>query len=354
MEIEIQGRKIGDDHPTFFIAEAGVNHNGSLDLALQLVDVAAEAGADAVKFQTFKTEKIITRDAPKSTYHIQTTGGDKKQTWFELLKTQELSSEMHRAIISRCKEKNIIFLSTPYDEESADLLYDLGVPAYKTASTDTNNTPLLRHMARKGNPMIISTAMSDMSEVELAVAAVRAEGLNDIVVTQCTGNYPSRLKDSNLRVMKTYREKMNCLVGYSDHTPELINPVAATALGACVYEKHFTLDKSLPGPDHRMSLNPEGLAETIDYIRKTESVLGSSYKQVLPDEKENQGKLRKSLIPNIDLHKGEVIKVDMVSIKRPGFGLAPDRYEDVIGKTVSKEIKANVPLQYDDIIWEDK
>ena len=177
---------------TTIIAEAGVNHNGSLDLALRMVDVASEAGADAVKFQTFKAESLNTRKAPKSSYHVQTTGSDEEQTWFELLKTQELTVEMHRELIAYCQKRNIIFLSTPYDADSADLLDDLDVAAFKLASTDTNNIPLIRHIARKGKPFIISTAMSEMEEVSAAVEAVRAEGLEDFVVLQCTGNYPHR------------------------------------------------------------------------------------------------------------------------------------------------------------------
>ena len=242
MKFKIQNRYVGDDYPLFFIAEAGVNHNGSIELGKKLIDIAVDAGADAVKFQTFKTENIITPDAPKSSYHIETTGDDREQTWFELLKTQEISKNMHVDLIEYCAEKGIIFLSTPYDQESVDLLQELDVPAFKIASTDTSNIPLLRHIAHKARPMILSSAMATMEEVENAVAAVRDEGLEDIAVLQCTGNYPTNLSDSNLRVMQTYREKLHCIVGYSDHTPDLINPVAATAMGAKVYEKHFTID----------------------------------------------------------------------------------------------------------------
>lgn len=345
MEIEILNRKIGDGHPVFFVAEAGVNHNGSLDMARQLVNVAVDAGADAVKFQTFKTENIITRDAPKSTYHIQTTGGDKDQTWFELLKTQELNRDMHIALIRHCRDRNIIFLSTAYDEDSVDLLYELDVAAFKIASTDTNNIPFLRYIARKERSVILSTAMSNMDEVEQAVGIFREEGIDDIVVVQCTGNYPAKLEESNLRVMQTYREKLKCLVGYSDHTPDFINPIAATAMGACVYEKHFTIDKTLPGPDHRMSLDPQELAITVRYIRETEVALGSSQKIVLEGEKGNQCKLRKSLVAATDILKGTILRSDMITSKRPGTGIQPSRIDDIIGRLSIVDIEKDSILE---------
>lgn len=345
MEIEIQSRKIGDGHPVFFIAEAGVNHNGSIELAFQLVDKAFESGADAVKFQTFKAEKLNTKHAPKSSYHIETTGDDKEQSWFELLKTQELDREDHRRIIKYCNKKGIIFLSTPYDKDSADLLDELGVPAFKLASTDTSNLPLLRHVARKNKPMIISSAMCTMEEVTAAVETIRSEQLEKIVVLQCTGNYPSKLEDSNLNVMSSYREILNCLVGYSDHTFELINPVASVALGASVYEKHFTIDKSLPGPDHRMSLSPDELKMTIEAVKQTQVALGSSCKVVLPSEEENRKKLRKSLVTAVDIVKGTNITAEMICIKRPGNGISPAKLQEIIGKEILIDAPEETILQ---------
>jgi len=347
MELKINDRIIGDAHPLFFIAEAGVNHNGSIDLAKELVNIATEAGADAVKFQTFKTANIITPDAPKSSYHVETTGDDNTQSWFNLLKTQEMSRDMHVKLIDYCKMKKIIFLSTPYDEESVDLLEELNVPAFKIASTDTSNIPLLRYIARKGRPMIISTAMATMQEVEDAVIAVRDEELKDIAVLQCTGNYPAKLSDSNLRVMETYKQKLNCIVGYSDHTPDLINPVAATAMGAKIYEKHFTIDKSLPGPDHIMSLEPEKLKQTVKAIRATEQALGSSEKQVLEGEKENRVKLRKSIVANVDINKDEIIHKDMIAVKRPGSGIPPADMDTIIGKKVAIDIPSGTVITFD-------
>lgn len=344
MEIKIDDRIIGRGHPVFFIAEAGVNHNGSTELAKQLIDVAVDAGADAVKFQTFRAEELNTETAPKSSYHIQTTGSDKVQTWFELLKSQEISFDMHVELIKYCKKKDIIFLSTPYGIDSADLLEELDIKMYKLASTDLNNLPLLSHVAKKGRPIIISTAMSNLEEVREAYQTIKKSGLNEIIILQCTGNYPSRLSDSNLNVMNTYKHEFDCLVGYSDHTLDIINPIAATAMGANVYEKHFTIDKNLPGPDHRMSLNPEELKQTLKVIRETESTMGSSKKYVLSDEEENRIKLRKSIVAIVDICKGQRITEDMIGIKRPGNGVAPKELKNILGK------KANLFIKKDTVI----
>jgi N,N'-diacetyllegionaminate synthase len=349
MEFKIKNKWIGDNHPIFFIAEAGVNHNGSVDIGKKLVDIAVESGADAVKFQTFRAEELNTKTAPKSTYHIETTGNDNHQTWFDLLKTQEISEEMHVTLIDYCTEKNIIFLSTPYGEKSADLLEKFNVPAYKIASTDTNNIPLLKHIARKGKPMILSSAMATMEEVELAVSTVRNIGLDKIAILQCTGNYPSKLSDSNLRVIKTYKEKLNCIVGYSDHTPNLINPIAATAMGAKVYEKHFTIDRSLPGPDHRMSLSPGELKKTVKAIRDTEEALGNPDKRVLESEKENRAKLRKSIVTSKSIEKNTIIKRNMLAIKRPGNGIPPSEIYNIIGKKVKYDLIEDYVLSLNDI-----
>ena len=348
-EIKIESRRIGGNNPVFFIAEAGVNHNGSTELGLRLIDAAVEAKADAVKFQTFKTDNIITPEAPKSTYHIQTTGGDKVQTWYELLKTQEISENMHIKLMKYCKQKNIIFMSTPYDKDSVDLLDELGVSSFKTASTDTNNIPLLRYIARKAKPTIISTAMSTMEEVENAVKSIKEEGLNEIGVLQCTGNYPANLSDSNLNIIKTFENKLECVIGYSDHTEEIINPIAATAMGAKIYEKHFTIDKTLPGPDHRMALDPMELKETIKLVRDTETALGNNTKSVLECEKENRGKLRKSIVIDCDMTEGTVIEKDMLTIKRPGYGIAPEMIDQIVGKKVNKNLKKYDNLKEEDI-----
>lgn len=346
MEIKIGNKIISEKEKIFFIAEAGVNHNGSLDYGKKLIDIAVEAKADAIKFQTFKADKLNTLNAPKSTYHVETTGTDKEQSWFELLQSQEISLEMHKELISYCKKKEIIFLSTPYDEDSADMLDGLGIAAFKIASTDTNNLGFLEHVAKKKKPMILSSAMCNMSEVSEAIETVRSVGLEEIIMCQCTGNYPSKLSDSNLNVIQTYKSEFNCLVGYSDHTLEFINPVLAVGMGISLYEKHFTLDKNLPGPDHRMSLSPEELKKTISLLRAAETACGSKTKLVIEDEKENRLKLRKSIVANKDIKLGTIISKDMLAVKRPGTGIPPKNIKKIIGSKVLKEIKKETVIDF--------
>tara|TARA_B100000965_G_scaffold402937_1_gene429985 strand:- start:881 stop:1948 length:1068 start_codon:yes stop_codon:yes gene_type:complete len=345
VNLKIGNRSIGPNSPVFFIAEAGVNHNGSLSLAFKLVDVAKKSGADAVKFQTFKTDNLILPNAPKSKYHIETTGSSKKQTWYNLLKTQEMSYEMHYKIINYCKKKEIIFLSTPYDEESVDMLEKFKVKAYKIASTDNSNIPLLSYIAKKGKPMLISTAMSNMDEVRDAVNCVKKYIPNKFVLMQCTGNYPAKNQDSNLKVMLTYKKIFNCLYGYSDHTEGYVNPIAATALGASVYEKHFTLGKSLKGPDHRMSLTPSELKKTIEKIRETTLILGTSKKEVLKSETHNRLRLKKSLVSKNFIKKGKKLNKNMFAIKRPGTGLLPKKIYSISKFVALKTIKPNLTIK---------
>jgi len=339
MEILLGNRKIGDGHPLFFIAEAGVNHNGDIKLAKKLIDVAVEANADAVKFQTFKASELNTLDAPKASYHIETTGSDKEQSWYELLQSQELTFEMHHDLIEYCKEKNIMFLSTPYSNLSVDLLEKFDLPAYKIASADLNNLPFLDYISSKGRPIIISTGMSNLEEIKMAKNIFIKNKLEDFIFLQCTSNYPTNLYDSNLRVIKLFREELNCLTGYSDHTDGMINAIASVAIGACVFEKHFTLDKNMTGPDHRMSLSPSELIETVKVIRETEKTLGRSEKYVLDSEKDNRLKLRKSIVSNSNINKSDIIKENMIAIKRPGSGLPPSDLKKVIGKVA----KINIP-----------
>lgn len=346
---KIGNRLIAQDEPTYIIAEAGVNHNGSLDLAKQLIDVAVSAGADAVKFQTFKTENIITPAAPKSTYHIETTGSDNQQTWFELLKSQELTLEMHRELIAYATKQGIQFLSTPYDMESVDLLDNLGVPAFKIASTDLNNIPLLQYVATKRKPILISTAMSKLEEVRDSVTALRQSNCYELIVFQCTGNYPATLSDTNMRAMVTMRDELDVLVGYSDHTMVHVNPVLAVALGAVAFEKHFTLDRDLPGPDHRMSLTPAELRHTVQLIREAESAMGNPVKDVLPGEIENRQRLRKSIVAIKDLVAGEQLDVTNVAIKRPGTGLSPAELSSVLGRKTCRAIPIHTLISWDDL-----
>ncbi len=343
--IRLKSRAIGPGQPVFIIAEAGVNHNGDLDMALKLVDVAADAGADAVKFQTFKAENIITRSAPKARYHVETTGGDEEQTWFQLLKTQELTPDMHKALIERCRQRGIMFMSTPYDVESVELLDSLDVDIIKVASTDANNIPFLEVMARTGRPMILSTAMCNLDEVKASVDAIRAAGCQDLLVMQCTGSYPAPADQANLRAMRTIADACGVAVGYSDHIPGFNAALAAIALGAQAYEKHFTLDRSLPGPDHRASLEPGELKDLVAAIRQVETTLGDGMKRVLPCEVENRTKLRKHMLAARDLAPGDVIDLDNVAIKRTGGeGISPDRYHHVAGRRLKVAVAADTPI----------
>lgn len=345
--ITLSDRRIGPGAPVFIIAEAGVNHNGDLDLALRLVDEAAAAGADAVKFQTFTAETLNVRAAPKAQYHIDTTGSDAEQSWFDLLKSQELTPEMHEALIARCRERGILFLSTPYDEASADLLESLDVPLFKIASTDANNIPFLKYLAGKERPLIFSTAMSTMAEVEASVAAIRDEGLDELVVMQCTGSYPAPAAEANLRAMRTIAETCGVAVGYSDHVPGAGVAIAAVALGACAYEKHFTLDRALPGPDHRASIEPDELRALVAAIREAESALGDGIKRVMPCEQENRDRLRKSLLIARDLPAGHVLGAEDIVIKRAGGkGLSPDRFQDVVGRSLRASVERETPLRF--------
>ena len=339
---------IGPGYPCLVIAEAGVNHNGDLGRALEMVAAAADAGADAVKFQTFKTENIITRTAPKAQYHIETTGDDEYQSWFDLLKSQELTEDMHVAIQTRCLELGIIFMSTPYDTGSVDLLDRLDVVAFKVASTDANNISLLEYIAGKGRPMILSTAMTDIQELEASVAAIRARGHRDLVIMQCTGDYPSRDTDANLKAMQTIAARFDVPVGYSDHVPGVYAAVAAVALGASVYEKHFTLSRSLPGPDHRASLEPGELAEVIRAIRSTERMLGDGIKRVMPCEEKNRLRLRKNIVAARGVAAGTELRAEDIRVVRTGGqGVTADRYHQVLGRTT------RVPLTMDEPINED-
>lgn len=343
--VKIGDRFIGQEEPVFIIAEAGVNHNGDINMAKELIDIAKEAGADAVKFQTFKTENIILPSAPKAAYHIETTGNE--QSWFDLLKSQELSESDHQQLINYCENKGIMFLSTAYDKESVDLLDELGIAAFKVASTDANNIDLLRCMAKKERPILLSTAMCALEEVKESVEAIKEQGNNDIVLFHCTANYPAKLEDSNLKAMITLQKEFNILVGYSDHVSGYINPIAAVAMGAVSYEKHFTLDKNLPGPDHRASLDPDELKRLVSDIRSTEVALGRAEKRALNCEQENRKKLRKSVVTSCDIDAGAMVDASMFCAKRPGTGLSPKHIDLIAGKKTKVSLKKDTIVNLD-------
>ena len=265
MKLKIGDKLIGEEEPCFIIAEAGVNHNGSVELAKKLIDAAKDAGADAVKFQTFKAESVVVKDAQKAEYQKETTG---EGSQYEMIKKLELTEEDFRELADYAKEKDIMFLSSPFDKESVDLLNELDVPAFKVGSGEITNLPLLRYIAKKEKPIILSTGMSTLGEIEEALDVIRSEGVEDIILLHCVSNYPARIEDVNLRALGTLKQAFKLPVGFSDHTLGITAPIAAVALGACVIEKHFTLDRNLPGPDHKASLEPEELKEMAKAIRE--------------------------------------------------------------------------------------
>jgi N,N'-diacetyllegionaminate synthase len=343
--LDIAGRKVGPGQPCFIIAEAGVNHNGSLVTARQLIDMAAEAGADAVKFQTFKAERLVTPDAPQAAYQAANTGSAEAQ--FSLLKRLELDVAAHQDLIAYCAERDILFLSTPFDEYSADLLVELGLPVLKISSGELTNLPFLRHVSSLGQPLIVSTGMATLGEVETAVETIRRTGAPPLALLHCVSNYPADPADVNLRAMATMAAAFGVPVGYSDHTLGIEVPLAAVALGACGVEKHFTLDRTLPGPDHKASLEPGELAAMVRGIRTVEAALGDGRKRPAPGEADTAAVVRKSLVAAQDIAAGETLVADMVAIKRPGTGLTPGLYEAVIGRRARVNIGAGTVLTWE-------
>ena len=341
--IDIAGRKVGPGQPCFIIAEAGVNHNGSLELAHQLVDVAIQAGADAVKFQTFNAERLVSPDAPKAEYQKRTT--DVAESQYDMLRRLELSPKMHLDLMAYCDERGILFMSSPFDEDSADLLDSLGLAVFKIPSGEVTNLPFLAHVARKGKPMIVSTGMAYLSEVEAAVRTIEGTGNREFILLHCVSNYPADPADVNLRAMGTMSAAFGVPVGYSDHTPGIEAPMAAVALGACVIEKHLTLDRNLPGPDHRASLEPGEFTAMVRGIRIVEAALGHGRKDPASSEANTASVARKSLVAATDIPAGTVLTKQLIAIKRPGTGLPPVMLPYLIGRTLRIPVSAGQLLQ---------
>jgi N,N'-diacetyllegionaminate synthase len=331
---------------TFIIAEAGVNHNGSLDQALEMVEVAAQCEADAVKFQTFRADRLASAQAEKAHYQKQNTGDAENQ--HAMLKSLELSEEAHRALIKRCQERDILFLSTPFDEASADLLLHLGVKGYKLGSGDITNLPLIQHLARTGLPLILSTGMSTMPEVDEAVQAAREAGCHQLALLHCVTSYPSPAEESNLRVIPVLSQRYRVPAGFSDHTLGTHISVAAVAMGARIIEKHFTLDKALPGPDHLASATPDELKLLVQKIRQTESALGDGEKRVTPAERVNLAAGRRSLFWAASLPTGTLPEAAHFICLRPAIGLAPKHLPTLIGRRLSRAVVQGQPVNMDD------
>lgn len=345
-EFHIGDQPIGPDEPTFVIAEAGSNHNGNLDTAKELIDVAADAGADAVKFQTFRAEDLYVKESGTVEYL------DDDRSIYEIIESMEMPYEWIPELYEYCHDQGVEFLSTPFDEQSAVELEEY-VPAWKVASYTSSHLPFLRTLAETEKPIIMSTGAHEMDEVAESVSALREAGAAELVVLQCVAAYPTPLSKINVRVVETLQKELGVLSGLSDHTLDPVTaPSTAVALGASVIEKHITLDKSMEGPDHQFALEPGELDRMVTAIRDTEQALGSGEKRVLDVEKELYEKARRAIHAVRDIDEGDVISEDDVKVLRPGeeeAGLAPKFYDDIIGKTASRRIKQGEGIQWDTI-----
>ena len=323
----------------FIIAEAGVNHNGSLDLAKKLIDVASESGADAVKFQTFKAEKLVSKNAQKADYQKQTT--NKTESQFDMIKKLELDMDTHKELIAYCETKNIMFLSTPFDHDSIELLNDLGLEIFKIPSGEITNLPYLRHIGKLNKKVILSTGMADIGEIEDALDILINTGTKkeNITILHANTMYPTPMEDVNLKAMVTIGNTFDIAFGYSDHTLGIEVDIAAVALGACCVEKHFTLDKMMEGPDHKASLEPHELKSMIKAIRNIELALGSCVKKPSKSEIPNMQIARKSIVAKIEIKKGDKLSEENITIKRPGNGINPMRWDEVVGTIAAKDYK---------------
>ena len=339
LSIHIGDKIISKDSPTFIIAEAGVNHGGDMNLAKELVDIAAEAGADAVKFQAFKTENLILENVDKANYQQKTT--DHTESQYDMLKKLEISTEQNLELKAYCDAKNIIFLTTPFDEGSLEDLDSLDLLAYKIASTDTTNIPFLKKIAAKQKPVFLSTGMTYLAEVEQVIREILPIN-QQIVILQCTANYPIVDEEANLAVINTYKEKFPLFIGYSDHSVGIGASPYAVAMGAKVVEKHFTLDKDAEGPDHLASLSPSELSEFVKTVRQVEKYLGTGIKKPTFSEIKNRQSLQKCFVANQDIAKGEQFTEQNIIAKRTGGkGISPLYYQEVLQKTAHRDFKKN-------------
>lgn len=333
---------------TLIIAEAGVNHNGSLEIAKQLIDAAVEAGVDYVKFQTFKADKLVSKVAKKAAYQIKNTGVDNGQ--YQMIKKLELDEEKHKILINYCNEKGIKFLSTAFDNESVDLLEKLGVNLYKIPSGEITNKPFLQKIASKKKPIILSTGMADIGEIEDVLDVLYENGIDrrKVTILHCNTEYPTPIEHVNLRAMNTIGETFKVDVGYSDHTLGIEVPIAAVARGAVCIEKHFTLDRNMEGPDHRASLEPQELREMVRCIRNIELALGNGIKKPSNSEKKNIDIARKSIHTAKHLEKGHIIEEEDILMKRPGNGISPMNIDLVIGRKLTKELSEDTLITFND------
>ena len=327
---------------TLIIAEAGVNHNGSIETAGQLIEAAAEAGVDLVKFQTFSADRLVTGSASKADYQLETTSTSESQ--HEMIHKLELSREMHEELIVHCKKCGVGFFSTGFDPQSVDLLAELGLDRFKIPSGEITNLPYLRHIGQYGKPVILSTGMARLGEIEAALEVLEASGTprDRVTVLHCNTEYPTPMADVNLKAMLVIRDALGVQVGYSDHTLGIEVPIAAVTMGATVIEKHFTLDRNLPGPDHRASLEPDELKAMVQAIRNIELALsGDGLKRPSPSESKNLEIVRKSLVALVPIKAGEPFTEANLGVKRPGSGISPMRWDDFIGRPANRDYQAD-------------
>ncbi|MDF1522508.1 MAG: N-acetylneuraminate synthase [Trueperaceae bacterium] len=330
---------------TLVIAEAGVNHNGDIGMAIELVARAADAGADIVKFQTFDTSQVVARNAPKAAYQVARTGDEDSQ--YDMVRRLELSHDAHLTLVEACRAHGITFMSTAFDHGSLDLLMAIGVERLKVPSGEITNLPLLRDVGRRGLPVILSTGMATLGEVETALDVLRTSGTatDRVTVLHCTTEYPAPFPDVNLRAMTTLRDALGVDIGYSDHTPGIEVPIAAVALGATIIEKHLTLDRSLPGPDHHASLEPGEFAQMVRSIRHVEVALGDGIKRVVGSEAQNRTIARRSIVAATPIRAGETFTSANLATKRPAIGLSPMRWDEVIGRTAARDFAPDEPIE---------
>jgi len=335
---------------TIIIAEAGVNHNGDIECAKRLIECAADAKADYVKFQTFVAAKIIDAKAKKANYQIENSK-DKVETQLQMVQKLELSKEDHEVLIEHCEANNIGFLSTAFDSESVDLLESFGQRIFKIPSGEITNFPLIRQIARIPGKKIISTGMSTMDEIKQAIEVLEKAGTtrSDMIVLHCNTQYPTPMEDVNLRAMNTIKEECNVAIGYSDHTLGIEVPIAAVAMGAQLIEKHFTLDRRMVGPDHAASLEPKELKAMVQSIRNIEQALGDGVKRVSPSEKENIKIARKSVFYNQSLTSGDVITIEHLVMKRTGDGISPSKIDEIVGKIVTSDVHKEAYFKWSDV-----
>ena len=347
-EIKIGSKTIGLDHPTYIIAEIGANFDGSIETAKKLVDAAKACGADCAKFQTFTAEKIVSDEGfKKMTLHG--VHGSWGRSVYDVFKDVEFPHEWHREIADYCKEVGIDFSTSPYDKEAVDLCEDLDVPFIKIGSGDITWLSMLEYIAKKGKPMMLATGDATIAEIDEAVRTILATGNNQLILMQCVTNYPSKLESANIRVIEAYQKMYNIVTGYSDHAPGSVVALGAVALGARVIEKHFTLDKSLSGPDHPHSMNPEEFSFMVKSIRELEKSLGSSFKNVVEEESETVFVQRRGLCAKQDIEEGAIIRPEDIDVLRPALGIPPKFEQVIAGKVANRKMVKGEPIFWEDI-----